>query len=286
MRFKTASNPLMHDIMQDMFRSVLEGSKQAHLQHATPAAAQAGSGRRQTQQQQQQAAAPLQAQLLHAQQQLQLQQQQRQQPPPATSPAPAPAAASPAQAEPPAWLMQPPSWWASSPPTPGAAADRGRQMQQPPHDQQRNNQQNPHHQQGGPAFKAGMLPPGQQPRPPPLPPPLGAATELDKRQFEVRGKSRSMYHPFASQFGDRLRSEMSRVYDADNEPGHLRALLHCLLHFYFKSFHKTFSPPTDASHAGAFIHSPSRWPRILPASPPPCVRGPSPSLFLIIQGVC
>ena len=112
MRFKTASNPLMRDIMQDMFRSVLEGSKQAHLQQATPAAAQAGSGRRQTQQQQQQAAAPLQAQLLHAQQQLQLQQQQRQQPPPATSPAPAPAAASPARAEPPAWLMQPPPWWA------------------------------------------------------------------------------------------------------------------------------------------------------------------------------
>ena len=76
LRFKTASNPLMHGIMQDMFRSVLEGSKQAHLQQATPAAAQAGNGRRQTQQQQQQAAAPLQVQLLHAQQQLQLQQQQ------------------------------------------------------------------------------------------------------------------------------------------------------------------------------------------------------------------
>ena len=35
----------------------------------------------------------------------------------------------------------------------------------------------------------------------------------------MKGKSRSMYHPFASQFGDRLRNEMSRVYDADNEPG-------------------------------------------------------------------
>ena len=60
MRFKTAPNPLMHDIiMQDMFRSVLEGSKLAHLQQAMPTAAATGGGRRQTQQQQQQAAAPL-----------------------------------------------------------------------------------------------------------------------------------------------------------------------------------------------------------------------------------
>ena len=61
-----ASNPLMYVIMQDMFRSVLGGSKQARLQQATPVAAPTGSGRRQTQQQQQQAAVPLQTQLLHA----------------------------------------------------------------------------------------------------------------------------------------------------------------------------------------------------------------------------
>ena len=60
MRFKTASKPLMHGIMQDMFRSVLEGSKAAHLQQATPTAAATGGGRRQAQQQQQQAVTPLQ----------------------------------------------------------------------------------------------------------------------------------------------------------------------------------------------------------------------------------
>ena len=91
-------------------------------------------------------------------------------------------------------------------------------MQQPPPDQQRNDQQNPHHQQGGPAFKAGMLPPSQQPRPPPLPPPPGTGTGPDKQHFEVSGKSVPMYHPFASQFGSRLRDEMSRVYDADKDP--------------------------------------------------------------------
>jgi len=139
MRFKTASNPLMHDIMQDMFRSVLEGSRQAHIQQATPTAAQPSGSRRQAQQHQQQAAAPLQAQLLHAQQQLQQQQQQLQhQPPPATSPAPAPAAASPARAEqPPAWMSQPPPWWGTPPPTPRAAHDQGRQTQQPPPDSHR-----------------------------------------------------------------------------------------------------------------------------------------------------
>ena len=148
-----------------MFRSVLEGSKQAHLQHATPAAAQTGSSRRQTQQQQQQAAAPLQTQRLHAQQQLQLQQQQHHHPPPATSPAPAPAAASPTPTRtgPPPWLMQPPPWWAASPPTPRAAHDQGRQTQQPPPDPHRNAQFNSLQHQGGPALKAGMLPPGQQP---------------------------------------------------------------------------------------------------------------------------
>ena len=227
MRFKTASNPLMHDIMQDMFRSVLEGSKQAHLQHATPAAAQAGSGRRQTQQQQQQAAAPLQAQLLHAQQQLQLQQQQRQQPPPATSPAPAPAAASPAQAEPPAWLMQPPPWWASSPPTPGAATDRDRQTQQPPHDQQRNDQHNPHQHQGNPAFKAGMLPPGQQPRPPPIPPVLGRIGAPGKGQFMAKGETEERYNPFAAQFGGTLRDEMTQIYNSDIDPEKTAAKARC-----------------------------------------------------------
>ena len=227
MRFKTASNPLMRDIMQDMFRSVLEGSKQAHLQQATLAAAQAGNGRRQTQQQQQQAAAPLQAQLLHAQQQLQLQQQQRQQPPPATSPAPAPAAASPAQAEPPAWLMQPPPWWAASPPTPQAANDQGRQMQQPPPDQQRNNQHNPHQHQGGQAFKAGMLPPGQQPRPPPLAQSLTPTNGPGTERFTVKGKQEQKYHPFASRFGEALREEMSRIYDADNDPEKRAAKMAC-----------------------------------------------------------
>ena len=100
-------------------------------------------------------------------------------------------------------------------------------MQQPPHDQQHNNQHNPHQHQGGPAFKAGMLPPGQQPRPPPLPLPQGTATGPDKQHFEVKGKPVPMYHPFASQFGDRLRDEMSRVYDADKDPGKTTAKATC-----------------------------------------------------------
>ena len=91
-------------------------------------------------------------------------------------------------------------------------------MQQPPHDQQRNNQQNPQQHQGGQASKAGMLPPSQQPRPPPLPPPPGTAAGSDKQKFEVCGKYVPMYPPFASQFGDRLRDEMPKVYDADNDP--------------------------------------------------------------------
>ena len=218
MRFKTASNPLMHGIMQDMFRSVLEGSRQAHLQQAAPTAAQTSSGRRQTQQHQQQAAVPLQAQLLHAQQQLQNQQQQHHQPPPATSPAPAPAAASPTRTELPAWMMQPPLWWAASPPTPRAASDQGRQTQQPPPDPQRNNQHNPHQHQGGPAFKAGVLPPGQQPRPPPLPSPPDKAVGSDKQPFVVQGKTVQMPHPFASQFGRRgLRDEISRIYNCTTQ---------------------------------------------------------------------
>ena len=68
MRFKTASNPLMHDIMQDMFCSVHEGSEAAHLQYTTPATVTASNDRRRAQQQQQQTTAPPQTQL-HAQQQ-------------------------------------------------------------------------------------------------------------------------------------------------------------------------------------------------------------------------
>ena len=90
-------------------------------------------------------------------------------------------------------------------------------MQQPPHDQQRNNQHNPQQHQGGPAFKAGMLPPGQQPRPPPLPPSQSPADEPAKQQFEMQGKTVLMYHPFASQFGGKLREEMSRIYDTDKD---------------------------------------------------------------------
>ena len=60
------------------------------------------------------------------------------------------------------------------------------------------NQHNPHQQQGGQAFKLGMLPPGQHPRPPPLPPPPGTATGPEKQQFEVQGKIVQMFHPFAS----------------------------------------------------------------------------------------
>jgi len=219
----------MHDIMQDMFRSVLEGSRQAHIQQATPTAAQPSGSRRQAQQHQQQAAAPLQAQLLHAQQQLQQQQQQLQhQPPPATSPAPAPAAASPARAEqPPAWMSQPPPWWGTPPPTPRAAHDQGRQTQQPPPDPHRNNQHNPQQHQGGPALKAGMLPPGQQPRPPPLGQALSPANGQGKEHFTVKGRPAQKFHPFANQFGGALRDEMSRIYDADKDPEKTTAKAHC-----------------------------------------------------------
>ena len=100
-------------------------------------------------------------------------------------------------------------------------------MQQPPHDQQRNNQHNPHQHQGGQSFKAGMLPPGQQPRPPPLSSPPGNAAGSDKQPFVVQGKTVQMFHPFASQFGKGLRDEISRIYDSDNDPAKTAAKAVC-----------------------------------------------------------
>ena len=91
-------------------------------------------------------------------------------------------------------------------------------MQQPPHDQQRNNQHNPHQHQGNPAFKAGMLPPGQQPRPPPIPPVLGRIGAPGKGQFMVKGETEERYNPFAAQFGGAVRDEMIRIYNSDNDP--------------------------------------------------------------------
>ena len=91
-------------------------------------------------------------------------------------------------------------------------------MQQPPHDQQRNNQHNPHQHQGSPAFKAGMLPPSQQPKPPPLDQALAPANGPGTEQFTVKGRPAQRFHPFASRFGGALRDEMSRIYDADNDP--------------------------------------------------------------------
>ena len=91
-------------------------------------------------------------------------------------------------------------------------------MQQPPHDQQRNNQHNPHQHQGSPAFKAGMLPPSQQPKPPPLDQALAPANGPGTEHFTVKGRPAQRFHPFASRFGGALRDEMSRIYDADNDP--------------------------------------------------------------------
>ena len=67
-------------------------------------------------------------------------------------------------------------------------------------------------------MKAGMLPPSQQPRPPPialaLTPTNGQGTEV----FAVKGRTEQKHHPFASRFGGTLRDDMSRAYDADNDP--------------------------------------------------------------------
>jgi len=63
-----------------------------------------------------------------------------------------------------------------------------------------------------------MLPPGQPPRSPPLAPALdptkGPGTEI----FTAMGTPQQKYHPFASSFGERLRDEMSRIYNTDNDP--------------------------------------------------------------------
>ena len=115
-------------------------------------------------------------------------------------------------------MMQPPPWWTTSPPTPRAANDHGRQTQQPPPDSQRNTQNNALQHQGGPAFKAGMLPPSQQPKPPPLFQALAPANGQGTEHFTVKGRPEQRFHPFASRFGGALRDEMLRIYDADNDP--------------------------------------------------------------------
>ena len=63
-----------------------------------------------------------------------------------------------------------------------------------------------------------MLPPSQQPRPPPIRQTLTPANGQGTEAFTVKGQTVHQHHPFAGQFGGKLRDELSRIYDSDRDP--------------------------------------------------------------------